>query len=521
MADKTNIFTSKKFKYGTYAVVFIAVVVALIIALNLVVSFLDRKYDWRFDLTESKLYSLSDATDETLQKALGDKYADFDITITFCAARDLFEYYDSSRTDAVKYYSSVRDIAEEYAKFYDGTGGKGKVTVRYIDINADPAEANRLKQQAQLETINWKNIVIQNTSNTEYYRVLAFDACYFTDEDTGALYQFQAENKFTAAMIQCALAENITVAFTTGHGESHSARLEEIFQLSTMNVCEIDLDKEDIPDDVKIIVISDPKYDFTYGAGGAIDKITRFMADKGTYNSLMVFVNADTPDLPNLRDYLYEQWGLDYMPNYKITDDDSSLKGSNGESLVALYAGSENGNTASYSVVSRASAAKVPTVLPDCVALDVQTGGYGAGSVSIALYSSANSVATHKNESGEQSSEKGSYPLMAISVEHSYGNDDYNYNSNKYQYVMLCGSTEFASNEFLNNTYGNESIMYSINRAMATDRVTLNIRAKNFEKTALTLESGAAKTLTIVITAAVPALIVIIGIAVFFRRRHL
>ena len=375
MADKTNIFTSKKFKYGTYAVVFIAVVVALIIALNLVVSFLDRKYDWRFDLTESKLYSLSDATDETLQKALGDKYADFDITITFCAARDLFEYYDSSRTDAVKYYSSVRDIAEEYAKFYDGTGGKGKVTVRYIDINADPAEANRLKQQAQLETINWKNIVIQNTSNTEYYRVLAFDACYFTDEDTGALYQFQAENKFTAAMIQCALAENITVAFTTGHGESHSGRLEEIFQLSTMNVCEIDLDKEDIPDDVKIIVISDPKYDFTYGAGGAIDKITRFMADKGTYNSLMVFVNADTPDLPNLRDYLYEQWGLDYMPNYKITDDDSSLKGSNGESLVALYAGSENGNTASYSVISRAANAKVQTVLPNCVALDVQTGG--------------------------------------------------------------------------------------------------------------------------------------------------
>ena len=110
---KNNIFNSKKFKYGSYAVVFIAVAVALVIALNLIVSFLDSKYDWRFDLTQSQLYSLSDATDETLKTALGDKYADFDITVTFCAARDLFEYYDSSRTDVAKYYSSVRDIAEE------------------------------------------------------------------------------------------------------------------------------------------------------------------------------------------------------------------------------------------------------------------------------------------------------------------------------------------------------------------------------------------------------------------------
>lgn len=518
---KKNIFNSKKFKYGSYAVVFIAVAVALVIALNLMVSFLDSKYDWRFDLTESRLYSLSDATDETLKTALGDKYADFDITITFCAARDLFEYYDSSRTDVAKYYSSVRDIAEEYAKLYDGSAGRGKVTVNYVDITSDPAEANRLMQQAQLSSINWKNIIIQNTANTEYYRVLSFDACYYTDEDTGALYMFQAENKLTAAMIQCVSAENITVAFTTGHGESHSKRLEELFQLSTMNVIELDIEKQDIPAEVKVIVISAPQYDLTYGEGGAIDKITRFMADKGTYNSLMVFVDADTPDLPNLRDYLYEQWGLDYYPNHKITDEEASLKGSKFESIVGTYAGSENGSTAGYSIVKRASDAGIPTVFPGSTALRVHTGGYGAGMVSIAASSSATSVATYKDEYGAQHVDNGPFPVLAISVEHSYGNDDYNYNSNKYQYVMLCGSTGFASDDLLTNSYGNESIMYSVNRAMATDRVTLNIRAKKFEQSALTLESGDARRLIILITCAIPAVIIIIGLAVYFRRRHL
>jgi len=521
MEKKNNVFTSKKFKYGSYAVIFIAVVVAIVIALNAIVSILDRKYDWRFDLTKNQLYSLSEATDETLKKALDDKYAAFDITITFCAARDMFEYYDSTRTDVTKYYSSVRDVAEEYAKLYDGTNGKGKVTVRYVDITTDPAEANRLMQQAQLSKITWNNIIIQNTFNTEYYRVLAFDACYFTDEDTGELFMFQAENKLTAAIIQCVAAENITVAFTTGHGESHGARLEEIFQLSTMNVMELDIEKDDIPPEVKIIVISAPQYDFTYGEGGAIDKLTRFMADKGTYNSLMVFVNADTPDLPNLRDYLYEQWGLDYLPNHKITDEEASLKGSNFTSVIGTYAGNAQGSTAAYSIASRAQDAGLQTVFPNSTALRVQTNGYNISGIGVSLYSSEKSVATYKDENGAQVTENGPFPLLAVSAVHTYGNNNVDYNSNKYQYVMLCGSSEFASESLLTSAYGNESIMYSVNRAMATDRVTLNIRAKYFEESALTLESGDAKRLIILITCAIPLAIIIVGIAVYFRRRHL
>ena len=87
-----SIFKSKKFKYGSFAVAFICAFIALVIALNLFVTFFDEKYDWRFDLTDNNMYSLSGQTDEALRIALGDKYSSFDITITFCASRDLFEY---------------------------------------------------------------------------------------------------------------------------------------------------------------------------------------------------------------------------------------------------------------------------------------------------------------------------------------------------------------------------------------------------------------------------------------------
>ena len=511
-----SVFKSKKFKYGSFAVAFICAFIALVIALNLLVTFFGNKYDWRFDLTENNMYSLSDQTDEALRIALGEKYPSFDITITFCASKDLFEYYDAMRTDADKYYSSVRDIAEEYAKLYDGSDGKGKVTVRYVDITSDPAEANRLKQQARLETISWKNIIVQNSANTEYYRVLGFDAFYKTDSETGALYAFQAENKFTAAIIQCVAAENITVGFTVNHGESHSSALEEIFTLSTLNCVELDLEK-DIPDDVKIIVISAPTNDFTYAH---IEKLSDFMSEKETYNSLIVLVNADTPDLPNLRDYLGEEWGLNYVPNHKITDETASLQGSNFEDIVAAYS-ADTDTSISGALIGDARSKNIKTIFPNCVELTADTLGNRKKYVGVAMYSSKTAVSTYKEDGELITDEKGSYPIAVISTVHEYANDDFNYNANKYQYVLLLGSTEFAGSKYLNNAYGNEDVMYAATRAMATDRVALDIDIKKLADNALTLESGTAKTLMIVITCALPSIIVIIGIAVFFKRRHL
>ena len=338
--------------------------------------------------------------------------------------------------------------------------------------------------------------------------------------DTGALYAFQAENKFTAAIIQCVAAENITVGFTTGHGESHSRGLEEIFELSTLNCVELDLKKNEIPDDVKIIVISDPKYDFSYGNNGEIDKISDFMSEKETHNSLIVLVNADTPDLPNLRDYLGEGWGINYVPNHKITDENASLQGSNFEALVATYS-TDSDTSASGALIGEARKAGVSTIFPNCVELTADKLGNHKQYIDVTMTSSKSSVVTYKEDGELIKDEKGSYPISVIATVHEYANDKFNYNANKYQYVLLIGSTEFASDKYLNNTYGNEDVMYAATRAMATDRVALDIDIKKLADNALTLESGTAKTLMIVITCALPAIIVIIGIAVFFRRRHL
>ncbi|NCA67332.1 MAG: hypothetical protein EOM87_04630 [Clostridia bacterium] len=522
MGNFKNIIKSNKFKYGTYSVAFITVFVALVIALNLMVSYFDGKYNLRIDLTENQLYAVGPAVDEAMKVALGDKYSDFDITISFCTNRDMFDYYDARNSEVKTYYTSVRDVAEQYARVYDGTNGKGKITVRYIDIVSDPDSANKIKQQTQIDAISWNNIIIQNNANLKYYRVLTFTAFYKVSEETGKLYAFQGENRFTASIIQCVAAQNMTVALSIGHGEVYSDQLKEIFELSTLTITEVNLEKNDIPAEANILVISGPQYDFSYGTEGAIDKISDFLSDKKTYHSLIVLVDANTPNLPQLRDYLWEQWGLDYLPSHKVTDVEHSVNGTAFQAVIGNYSPGDT-SSAAYVFHQVASKAGVDTVFNNAVQLKADTTGLRDIYVEVSLYAYPTANVTYRSEeSGELVTESaGSCPLLAVSTYHTYANDDFNYNANKYQYVMLVGSTDFATGDYLSGIYGNEDIMYSATRAMATDRVALDIDVKVFKEAALTLSSGTAKKLMILVTCAIPAVIIIIGIAVFLRRRHL
>ena len=71
---KTNIlqsFKSKKFKYGGYATVMTAIVIAAVIVVNLLAGLIPL----RLDLTRNKLYTLSEQTYDVL------KNLDEDVTI--------------------------------------------------------------------------------------------------------------------------------------------------------------------------------------------------------------------------------------------------------------------------------------------------------------------------------------------------------------------------------------------------------------------------------------------------------
>ena len=109
------------------------------------------------------------------------------------------------------------------------------------------------------------------------------------------------------------------------------------------------------------------------------------MADKENFNSLMVFVNSSTESLTNLREYLWETWGLDYMPNYKLADEKNSIaNGTDFYSIIGNY-NTANTNSAAYSIHKTASEKGIRTVIRNAVPLKIDTSGRASGTPDIAV----------------------------------------------------------------------------------------------------------------------------------------
>lgn len=490
--------TAKKFKYGSLSVVITVVFIALIIGVNLIVSSLDASFNLRVDLTETELYSISPETDVALRAGLGDNYETFKVTIKFLDERDVIE---SSQTALY-----VQQLAEEYARQYPNN-----ISVEYIDITKNPSAVEKYLNETQT-SVDPNYVIIEGAY---HYRILHLAAFYITSEDTGALYAFQGESRFTAAILQSSIETPQIVAFTTQHGESTSASLMAMFDEAGFEVRTIDLASEEIPEDVRILVISNPTNDFQ-GFDGENPNVRTEMVKINEYmqsRSLIVLVNKDTPALPNLQEYLWEYWGLDYKPQHLISDDKSSLPGTDTYSVIGEYVGTSETAPNAYQLhqtVSQ-SGAGIRTVFRNATELVVDT-SKSDKIVEVALQTSPEATSEYGGETST-----GSFPLLALSTEMNYADD----NSAQYRYVMLVASTDFANDSFLTSGYGNRRILSSAARMMSTQRNIPEIDYKTFEDEPLTLDQETAKNLTIFITVFAPLIIIIVGLVVYLRRRHL
>ena len=488
-----QLLKSRKLKHGSLSVIFTAAFIMLIIAINLILTSVAAKGNLTIDLTKEELYSIGDETKAVLQ-TLGD---DFDITIYFFADRDR---YESSRFSLM-----VRDLGEEYARLYPQN-----VTVVYKDANKDPAFVERFLSETQT-AITTNHVVVEGKY---HHRVLSLNAFFITSEDTGAYYAFNGENRYTAAILQCSIEEPQIVTFTTGHDETTSPSMLDIFHSAGFEIKFTDLATEDIDPRTRILIISNPRYDFLGYDGEEsgtteIEKVADYVNE---FKNLIVLVNSSTPELPNLQEYLYEYWGLGYKPYHKINDMVNSLS-IDGFSIRGQYVGSE-GTSAAYNIHSVASSegSGARTAFRNAVELFSDSAKAKRGAVIeqvIKTYPTARSF--YMDEEENEVSRQGEFPLMLLSTYMDYGDN----NVRRYQYVLL------ASDTFLAAGYGNRKVVLGAARVMSTERVSPNIGYKPFVKEALTIVQGTANTLTWLVSGILPLIIIILGLVVFFKRRHL
>ena len=516
--DKQKEAVTRKLKYGSLSAGFAVMVVVLCIALNLAASLLSAKWDLRVDITddEARYYTISDGTKQLFKEYFADN-EDWQITIRFLAKED-----------------RVADtMVLELARSYESTFN-GHVSLEFTDINSNVDKWEEYCELTQVSLTQY-HVLVEGEYHT---RAISFANFYYSDEETNTTVAFAGEKTYTAAIIKAGLKESPVAVFTTGHGESldngkyvlsnfKGFSSEELSQANRLTLFDtlydmgfdvrvIDLNEEELPENTRLIVISDPQRDFldydpaNKDVKSELEKIKAAM--DGYDVTLMVSVDNTTADLPNLARYLEVDYGLMYEAGVAVFDNDRSIKGSNGNKLLGSIAATNKGSLGAQ--VVQGFTADERFVFANSVKLSINT-SLGVQGEDVLISTSPSATAGGKT---------GSFPLIAYTlqantIEDEEGNDNEDGNK-EYKAAYLIGSTEFLSTEYINAAYSNRALLESILRKANTVQEYVAIEAIEFVDEGLEITTGEARKWTIVVTLLAPAVIFAIATVVWLRRRH-
>ncbi len=168
--------STRRFLYGSNAVLSVLLVVAILVLLNYIVD----RHSVRVDLTEGQIHSISDQTENVLEGIYNEV--------------EILAFFDESGVD----WDEFRDLLDEYTK------RSSNLVVRYIDPDKSPGLATKYG------VVDFSTVVVKD-ENREIKLELS-------NPLTGGIAE-NAEEQITNALVRLSKNDAKSVYFATGHGE--------------------------------------------------------------------------------------------------------------------------------------------------------------------------------------------------------------------------------------------------------------------------------------------------------------
>ncbi len=501
MSNK-NYFASRKFKYGAMAIVFSVTFVAVVLILNIILTFVGRERSLYADLTKEEFYTVSEASIRQLE---GIKEP---VEIVFFQKEEDIGEPNTSTLGYVKY------LAQEYAKTFDF------ISVKYVDMPGSPALANSYKSSTN-DTIKTTSVVINCLSTGK--KKIVQDRGFFTFKDDNTVYGFNGEKRITSCILQVTSTEKLKAYFTMGHNEYLSGTFANLLFEEGYEVDILDLATQDIPEDASLIIINQPSKDFAglsqnnvvEGAQTAneIEKIKNYIQDDyGDVILVLPAVRADgmgtTPDLPELRALMEDNFGISYLPASVVADTTANTVDTEGLMLVAKPGGTSE--TFEYQMHKSVTEKGIKIIAPYSLPL-VITGNKDKYVVPV-LVSSDESIM--QSSAADTTVNFPSAPLVAVSSKIAYDDNQNEKRGN----LLVAGSLVF---EFTaNDSYGNADFLYGVLRSFGNTSVSLDISPKPFNDTYLDVTKKDAIASSVVISLVLPVFLLVFGTVVWVLRKR-
>lgn len=459
-------------KIGGYSFVISVIVLAIVVAINVFVSYLPTSAT-QFDISAARLYSLTSSSKSVVSNL------EDDVTIYWMCQS-----------------GKESTVIEKLLNVYDSLSDK--LTVEKKDPDTYPTFA----EQYTDETVTNNSLIVVSGDKSRY---ISYESMYQQDVasvgTTGSASQsFNGESIITTA-IDYVVAEELPQAYVlTGHGEADmSSTMTNALESINMETTEFSLLNEDeIPEDADMILINSPASDISdkeleilesyIDGGGHIVVLSGPKQDSKLENfeGLLNYVGVSTTD-GIVVDVNRDSYAFDYpyflLPTIQSSDITDPLIDEGSYVIMPVSAG--------MTITNTAGAYTVTSLLDSSSSSYAKAAGY--------------SLTTYEKEDGDV---EGPFSL-AISAE------------NAKEGSLIWISTDYLLDDQYNSYSSGANLDFFTNAISwkLQDSKNLGIKSKSLDYNYLTISASSATVIKIILIGIIPIGYLLYGIDEVVRRR--
>ena len=522
----------KKVKYGSMSLVTIALVVAIVVILNVMASYMVKRAPLKLDLTADNRYELTDETVDYLKDKL-DK--DIDIVVT-CPkaefeniAKDIeayMEYYYSYYNNGAKVevscpFDMIPILLEKYEMY--ANQGDGSIKVKYVDLDKDPTAVKKYSDAYGGEITN-QCIIVSCGDRVRVIDKNAVGGMIVPDfsDPSGVKLSFAGESTITSEIMNVADANPINVAFASTvngnpiynanmYSDSVSGLRNELLTKNGYFCTDIDLARDELDTEkYDLVVVPMPSVDFDEAI---IKKLSDFLSNNGDYGrNMLYFADPTISNIPNITAFL-DDWSIALKDNTVIVDEDNYM----GNLLTAIQVKQSDAEEAGEKIETGSR------VVAAYIAQEVEKLQKRSEAVTEDILVTYNTAYSADMTSGDRSGDKSQKSVGVVSRRRKQVGDQLESFTMVESNVMVFGCGNLTQTAFLTQTnlYNNARVLLSaINKMTGKQTETIIIPDKALQQAVIAPTSEQTKTIKVITIFVIPAIVAVIGLVVLLRRKN-
>lgn len=466
-------FKTPKFRYGAFSTIATIIVLSILLVVNVLASKLNIKKD----LTQEKIYSISDQSKSMLSNLKNNT--------------NIIAFFETGKEDP-----GIKAVLEQYKS------SSKKISVDYKDPTKYPTIVQKYTKGDIKPEIG--SVVVERGNK---YKVISSDAFFNQTTDSSGNSQvssFTAEQQLTNAII-FVNSENQEVLYTlTGHDEEAlSSDISKQLDSENYIVKDINLlqGSASLTKD-SMLVVDSPKKDLSKDE---TQKIKAFLMSGGR---AAFFMDITKENLPNFEDVL-STYGVK-LQNAVVIEGQSENTANSPAYLLP--------NLESHEIINEIKSSKSYVLMPLAQPVELLNSKKSTIAVEPLLTTSSNSWGKVNLNATTVSKEKGDLqgPFnIAVAI------TDEDASAGRTTKLIVVGNASFMNSDAISATNGT-NLDFAINTLnwLQDKKDSISIRPKDLTAPYLIINDFQKLALSGFVVILIPAVVMIMGIIVWLRRRH-